>query len=833
MYAARDLPVLRPTTLLLTGLSLSIGWGIRGNFGHEYGAMIPGCLAAIALCLLSGREDWRERVPYFAAFGALGWAFGGSMSYMQVIAYTHSGHLPSQIYGFYCLFIIGFLWAAMGGAGTAFAAVADRERLTAFFKPILWVFALWLLKKWLLWPLMESWQSDYERTWNRQESPLYWFDTDWTEALTALVAVFLYDLWTRRPIGKNLGSVEGVLGARRLPLALLAGAAIVVGLYILLPMAEAGGRVVPIPSLPFTMSWMGRIWLVVALVAVLALAALWDYRRKNLEAATVVSMLLGSTMLVIVMVGVVQLHLGSAPWLWATPHLVTELSPRLATLLLLLVLTAGCVTVTYPLLTLLAGVGAVLGILVQSVVHGMPRFLYPEWQNRLVDYGLHTSGTSPFAGNFLRLFVHPQGDADRYREVHQLSDSVQSVQQNLLNNWPQFFGDMPDHIGWLLGAMAGVVIYFLLRGRFRDSSGLIAAMAGGWFLSFLLLPVLLNFGGAGLRMTPPRGDDWAGILGVFLGATFWLLRHRLGAVVYASWICGILGGLAFSGMVLLKLMMVWFGNPNLGAPPESVAVWQHWQAANWHSFLEQTYGFSNGIAICIAMAMLARRAGPTAWDRDLRRWTEVAAVAFVLFLVLYVNIYKNVAEFVRTETVPAEMYAPLLFKWGWTSLTAATWFNLVWALMAGAGIWLMARHLRRPIEMVPASWLGKGQLLFLVFLWAIVVANVERALPAFQEQRLLTEWVISVNAIIASVLVLACPRPGLRLEGDGQQRFGHDLLGVAFTGILAAALLPLLMVFAVRCAYGDQHAGHSTKIVRFGPDAEWRVNPNLKGGKHS
>ncbi len=93
---------------LLTGLSLSIGWGIRGNFGHEYGAMIPGALAAMAAVLLSGREDWWRRIAYFAFFGALGWSFGGSMSYMQVIAYTHSGHSGSVFYRFACLFVIGF-----------------------------------------------------------------------------------------------------------------------------------------------------------------------------------------------------------------------------------------------------------------------------------------------------------------------------------------------------------------------------------------------------------------------------------------------------------------------------------------------------------------------------------------------------------------------------------------------------------------------------------------------------------------------------------------------------------------------------------------------------
>ena len=112
-------PLLRPTSLLTVALSLSIGWGIRGNYGHETGAMFPGALAAIAACLLSGREDWRRKGVYFGLFGMLGWGLGGSISYMQVIGYTHSGHAPSQWFGFGGLFVIGFLWAALGGAGTA------------------------------------------------------------------------------------------------------------------------------------------------------------------------------------------------------------------------------------------------------------------------------------------------------------------------------------------------------------------------------------------------------------------------------------------------------------------------------------------------------------------------------------------------------------------------------------------------------------------------------------------------------------------------------------------------------------------------------------------
>jgi hypothetical protein len=126
------------TSFFLVALSLSIGWGIRGNFGHEYGAMIAGALSALAACMLSGREDWRRRVPYFGMFGALGWAFGGSMSYGQVIAYSHSGHLASQIYGFAALYLIGFLWGGLGGMGTALPAVLDDDRLHRLFRPLCW-----------------------------------------------------------------------------------------------------------------------------------------------------------------------------------------------------------------------------------------------------------------------------------------------------------------------------------------------------------------------------------------------------------------------------------------------------------------------------------------------------------------------------------------------------------------------------------------------------------------------------------------------------------------------------------------------------------------------
>ena len=143
-------------TLVFAGLSLSIGWGIRGNFGHEWGAALPGALAAMAAVLMSDRQDWLRRVAYFAMFGAIGWFFGGSMAHMVLIAFTHSGNSPSVLYKFYCLFLTGFLWGALGGGLTALPAFLSRERLTQFFVPIGAVFLAWWIEAMLEARFIES-----------------------------------------------------------------------------------------------------------------------------------------------------------------------------------------------------------------------------------------------------------------------------------------------------------------------------------------------------------------------------------------------------------------------------------------------------------------------------------------------------------------------------------------------------------------------------------------------------------------------------------------------------------------------------------------------------
>ena len=100
--------------LMLAALAMSYGWGFRGDYGHEAGAMFPGAFLAIAILLTAGREDWQRRLTLAAFAAAVGWAFGGSVSYGMVVGYTADNHNLNVAYGYSCLFIIGAIWGSVG-----------------------------------------------------------------------------------------------------------------------------------------------------------------------------------------------------------------------------------------------------------------------------------------------------------------------------------------------------------------------------------------------------------------------------------------------------------------------------------------------------------------------------------------------------------------------------------------------------------------------------------------------------------------------------------------------------------------------------------------------
>ena len=658
-------PSFRTSAVLLVLLSLSIGWGIRGNYGHEAGAMMPGALAGIAAALMSGREDWRRRVPYFAFFGALGWAFGGSIAYMVPPSYTFSGHLPTQVYGFFATFLEAMLWAGIGGAATAYAAVEEREKLTAIFRPLLWVFGIWAVQYVIqdtpfgiqdkIFAAFGADRSDF-----RQRDPLYWLDSEWLEAVLALIALCAFDLWDRR-----------FSKFRQLALFTLGGA--VVG---------------------------------------------WGIQQ------------------------------------------------------------------------LLAATG------LQTAIVGA--------------------------------LVHPQGDATKF------------AAEDLITNWPVIFAKLGAHLGWIFGAVVGIAIYFRRYGAWRSGSALLVRMASWSLIVFIVGPVLLSNlpifqSVGGFRLAPPRGDSWANILGCYIGLILHFRKTGQKPIVFAALLSGALGGAALTTAQFIKLLLVSPGNPVLTDNPAVIEFWKHWRSANWHSIaLEQFAGFLYGLAIVIPLGILASRLPVRRDEPRSRPWTEIFAVVFVFNIVGYINIVKNVRDWTEVHqgtfrSVAEFLRAPLI---GNINLSAWTWFTLMWLALTACTVWVLARHRKQPVALIPTTWLGKGQLLYLMFLWQIVIANFTKAVVAFSEGRIATEGMVMVNALICTVLILGFARQQDETPEIREANFGLlTRKSVIWLGIFLVASMAFYTT-GIRALYGDQFVGWGGNNVRFGENADWRVKPILKSGRH-
>jgi hypothetical protein len=252
------------------------------------------------------------------------------------------------------------------------------------------------------------------------------------------------------------------------------------------------------------------------------------------------------------------------------------------------------------------------------------------------------------------------------------------------------------------------------------------------------------------------------------------------------------GGFGFATAQVLKL---------LGIP----TGWQ----TNWHSLLEQTYGFINGIGIAVALFWLARRAPKLTDNRALRPWAEAWAAGFVLLAVTYLNLRKNPPHWVAAKAMPAML----------AGLSAAAWFDLAYAALAIAFIVLLLARKRRPLALLPATWLGRGQLLYLAFLWCMVLGNFERALVGFAPVRLVTEGVVFLNAVLCTVgLLLSAPREHFAIE-PRTASWSRVLRLTTGIGCLAAVFCVNANWGIVRGVYGDSQAPGASKHIRFGPDA--------------
>jgi len=152
-------------------------------------------------------------------------------------------------------------------------------------------------------------------------------------------------------------------------------------------------------------------------------------------------------------------------------------------------------------------------------------------------------------------------------------------------------------------------------------------------------------------------------------------------------------------------------------------------------------------------------------------------------------------------------------------LSADAWFNLVYVALAFVFATLLLLHRRRPLPLLSINWLARGQLLYLVFLWVMVIGNFERALVSFAPQRLVTEGIIFLNAALCTVgIFLSAPTVRQKLPGV-EFHWRRLLPRTMLVGLIATTFSVVADWAIVRGIYGDRPAGFAARHIRLGPDA--------------
>jgi hypothetical protein len=345
-----------------------------------------------------------------------------------------------------------------------------------------------------------------------------------------------------------------------------------------------------------------------------------------------------------------------------------------------------------------------------------------------------------------------------------------------------------------------LLVLAAIRHRFDMGTRLGLYLCGGWWAGMILLVDVCR-----LHMSPPRADGWAGCVGLVAGILIFCARNGLGGVAFATVCTGLLGGCGFALAVAIKQLGIHTG-----------------LATNWHSVMEQTDGLFYGLALVVAMGMILRRAPRVSDDPPLRRWTDAYAVMFVLWLFTYLNFRKSPAEWVREiPSLHPRLYGIAVEGGFVPSQGFLGWFDFAYLALGVAMVWLLYLHLRRGLPLVPSTWLGKVQLLYLVYLWAQIIINFANTLPRFGDQRLVTEWFMTLNAAFCTILMAmgTFAQPDRNLEGVvGDSSYMPWIRKTVAFGLLGAVVIVFASWGEKLVLYGNLPVPYADVHIRFGPN---------------
>jgi hypothetical protein len=208
--------------VLLCGMAGGMGWGIRGQYGHESGAMMAGLLVSSVIAMLflqgtSGAGSLRAIAWCTVAIG-----FGGSETYGQTIGLTQNAHLignnAAWWWGMLGLAVKGGVWIGFAGCflGMGLSGIRySRRELAGLMTllPLVYLIGIWWLNSPFNPGLKRLPSIYFSETWdwrpNGDVKPRF---ECWGGLLAALGALLIYARLVRRDrLALRLG-LAGILG---------------------------------------------------------------------------------------------------------------------------------------------------------------------------------------------------------------------------------------------------------------------------------------------------------------------------------------------------------------------------------------------------------------------------------------------------------------------------------------------------------------------------------------------------------------------------------------------------------------------------------------------
>lgn len=215
--------------VLFAALAGGMAWGIRGQYGHETGAMIAGLLVSLTLTFLLCPKAPSFQVVRAVAMGTVAMGFGGSMTYGQTVGLTHNpetvGHYDALAWGMLGLAIKGAIWIGFAGTFLGMGLGGKRYESREIFVLFLTMVGAFFIGTRLL-----NYPIDVEA---RELPILYFSEHVWWEAtgefdprreswggllFALIVAITFASRWRDDKLARNLGLWGIVGGAIGFPL---------------------------------------------------------------------------------------------------------------------------------------------------------------------------------------------------------------------------------------------------------------------------------------------------------------------------------------------------------------------------------------------------------------------------------------------------------------------------------------------------------------------------------------------------------------------------------------------------------------------------------------